>query len=69
MDSAGRWHTLQLHLKSARAAREAGDVQLALQEVDAALAIDPDYLAARIFKQAFQLNKGGLASAASTVSG
>ena len=38
MDSAGQWHTLQLHLKSARAAREAGDVQLALQEVDAAFA-------------------------------
>jgi hypothetical protein len=42
VDSSGRWHALQLHLKSARAAREAGDVQLALQEVDAALSIDPD---------------------------
>jgi tetratricopeptide (TPR) repeat protein len=52
VDSSGRWHTLQLHLKSARAAREAGDVQLAIQEVDAALSIDPDYLAARVLREA-----------------
>jgi tetratricopeptide (TPR) repeat protein len=50
VDSAGPWQTLQLHLKSARAARDAGDVQLALKEVDAALAIDPDYLAARVLR-------------------
>jgi Tfp pilus assembly protein PilF len=36
------------HLRSALAAREAGDIRLALQEVYAALSIDPDYLAARL---------------------
>jgi hypothetical protein len=51
VDSAGRWRTLQLHLKSAHAAREAGDVQLARKEVDAALLIDPDYLAARFLRE------------------
>jgi tetratricopeptide (TPR) repeat protein len=49
--SDGRLQTLQLHLRSARAAREAGDVALALQEVDAALSIDPDYLAARVLRE------------------
>lgn len=57
MDSAGQWHTLQLHLKSARVAREAGDVQLALQEVDAALAIDPEYLAARVLRESIANRK------------
>jgi tetratricopeptide (TPR) repeat protein len=51
VDSAGRRHTVQLHLKSALAARDAGDIQLALQEVDAALSIDPDYLAARMLRR------------------
>ena len=51
MDPDGRWQALQLHLRSARAAREAGDVTLALQEVDAALSIDPDYLAARVLRE------------------
>ena len=45
------WQTLQLHLRSALAAREAGDITLALQEVDAALSIDPDYLAARLLRE------------------
>jgi tetratricopeptide (TPR) repeat protein len=51
VDPSGNWQTLQLHLKSARAAREAGDIALALQEVDAALAIDPDYLAAKVLRE------------------
>ena len=51
MDPDGRWQKLQLHLRSARAARDAGDVPLALQEVDAALSIDPDYLAARVLRE------------------
>jgi len=51
VDPDGRWQKLQLHLRSARAAREAGDVPLALQEVDAALSIDPDYLAARVLRR------------------
>ena len=51
MDPDGRWQKLQLHLRSARAAREAGDVALALQEVDAALSIDPNYLAARVLRE------------------
>ena len=51
MDPDGPWQKLQRHLRSARAAREAGDVTLALQEVDAALSIDPDYLAARFLRE------------------
>ena len=51
MDPDGAWQKLQLHLRSARAAREAGDVALALQEVDAALSIDPNYLAARVLRE------------------
>jgi len=41
----------QLHLRSALAAREAGDIRLALQEVYAALSIDPEYLAARLLRE------------------
>ena len=51
VDPDGPWQKLQLHLRSARAAREVGDVTLALQEVDAALSIDPDYLAARFLRE------------------
>jgi hypothetical protein len=51
VDSAGHWKTLQFHLKSARAAREAGNIPLALQELDAALSIDPEYLAARVLRE------------------
>jgi hypothetical protein len=51
VDPGGRWQTRQLHLRSALAAREAGDITLALQEVDAALAIDPDYLVAGLLRK------------------
>jgi tetratricopeptide (TPR) repeat protein len=51
VDPDGPWQKLQLHLRSARAARDVGDVTLALQEVDAALSIDPDYLAARFLRE------------------
>jgi hypothetical protein len=51
VDPGSRWQTRQLHLRSALAAREVGDITLALQEVDAALAIDPDYLAARLLRK------------------
>jgi hypothetical protein len=42
-----RWQALQAHLSTARAFMEAGDQQRALAEVNAALALDPDFLAAQ----------------------
>jgi hypothetical protein len=51
VDQSGSWQTLQLHLKSACAAREADDITLSLQEVDGAVSIDREYLAARILRE------------------
>jgi hypothetical protein len=45
------WTTLQLHLKKANQAREAGDLERALEHVDAALAIDPEFIAARMLRE------------------
>ena len=42
-----RWQALQAHLAAARASADAGDQQHALVEVNAALALDPDFLAAQ----------------------
>jgi hypothetical protein len=42
-----RWQALQAHLAAARAFADAGDQQHALVEVRAALALDPDFLAAQ----------------------
>jgi hypothetical protein len=42
-----RWQALQQHLKFARAAMEAGERAAALQHADAALALDPAFLAAQ----------------------
>lgn len=47
MDARERWHTLQAQLLVARRALEAGDRPAALAAVDAALEIDPDFLAAQ----------------------
>jgi hypothetical protein len=46
-----RWSTLQLHLRTAREARDAGDQARALASVDAALQIDPDFVAARMLRE------------------
>ena len=46
MDTRARWQALQSRLKTARASFERGDRDQALAEVDAALAIDPSFLAA-----------------------
>jgi len=45
-----RWSTLQLHLRTAREARDAGDQARATASVEAALLIDPDFLAARMLR-------------------
>src|SRR5206468_5006573 len=42
-----RWQALQAHLSAARACVEAGESHQALIEVEAALALDPDFLAAQ----------------------
>jgi tetratricopeptide (TPR) repeat protein len=46
VDQRERWQALQSHLSSARAYVDAGDRGKALEAIDAALAIDPDFLAA-----------------------
>jgi hypothetical protein len=42
---------LQSHLKAARAARDAGALDQAREHVDAALAIDPNFLAAQVLRE------------------
>jgi len=46
VDARERWQALQAHLNVARASLEAGDRVRALEAVSAALAIDPEFLAA-----------------------
>ena len=46
MDARERWQALQGHLSAARHALSEGNRGRALQEIDAALAIDPDFTAA-----------------------
>jgi tetratricopeptide (TPR) repeat protein len=46
VDQRERWQALQSHLSTARALVDAGDRAKALEAIDAALAIDPDFLAA-----------------------
>ena len=46
-----RWETLQFHLTAGRVARDVGDRDQALEHIDAALAIDPDFLAAQLLRQ------------------
>jgi hypothetical protein len=45
-----RWQTLQSHLSAARGALATGDRTAALEHIEAALAIDPDFLAARMLR-------------------
>ena len=47
MEARERWEALQSHLRRARAAYAAGDRLGALEAVDAALKLDPQYLAAQ----------------------
>ncbi|HEY2905431.1 MAG TPA: hypothetical protein VGJ29_05985 [Vicinamibacterales bacterium] len=47
MDARERWQALQTNLNVARASVEAGDRARALEAVNAALAIDPEFLAAQ----------------------
>jgi tetratricopeptide (TPR) repeat protein len=47
VDPKPRWQALQARLTAARASMAAGDRERALQEIDAALEIDPEFLAAR----------------------
>jgi hypothetical protein len=51
VDQRERWQALQLHLKSARAAMEAGQRAEALKHADAALALDPAFLAAQTLRE------------------
>jgi hypothetical protein len=50
VDARERWHALQQHLNRARSASDAGDLETALRYVDAALALDPQFLAAQTLK-------------------
>ena len=51
MDPDSSWGTLQLHLRAAKTARDAGDHDKALEHIDAALAVDPDFIAARMLRE------------------
>src|SRR5215470_3277159 len=50
VDPRERWQSLQSHLSAARGALAAGDKTAALEHIEAALAIDPDFLAARMLR-------------------
>jgi hypothetical protein len=50
VDARARWQALQAHLTSARAAIDAGDRAKAVAEINAALAIDPAFLAAHALR-------------------
>ena len=51
MEARQRWDSLQAHLTAARTACDAGDRDRALEHVDAALAIDPSFLAAHWLRE------------------
>ena len=51
MDPRARRHAIREHLSQARAAWETGDRSAALREVDAALRLDPDFLAAQALRE------------------
>jgi tetratricopeptide (TPR) repeat protein len=50
VDSRERWQALQSSFRDARAALAAGDRALAFEAVQRALAIDPNFLAAQVFR-------------------
>ncbi len=57
MESRDIWKALQAHLVAARARLDAGDRAAALQAVDAALVIDPNFLAAHSMRQQIELDR------------
>ncbi|HXD72256.1 MAG TPA: tetratricopeptide repeat protein, partial [Vicinamibacterales bacterium] len=50
MDPRARWQALQAHLSAARFALKMGDKEKAREEVETALSIDPEFLAARLLR-------------------
>jgi hypothetical protein len=48
------WQALQSHLKAARTALDTGEPARALEQAEAALAIDPDFLAAHVLRERIQ---------------
>src|SRR3954469_6349725 len=51
VDPRARWQALQAHLSAARYAIKMGDRAKAREEVETALGIDPDFLAARLLRE------------------
>jgi len=51
VDARERWQALQAHLSAARQALDRGDQATALEELNAALAIDPEFSAARALRE------------------
>jgi hypothetical protein len=51
VDAKGRWQALQARLAAARGFIDANDRARALEEIDAALAIDPEFLAAQSLRE------------------
>jgi hypothetical protein len=58
VDEGQQRSTLQLHLKAAMAARKAGDLEQARASLDAALAIDPRFTAARLMRESLGESAG-----------
>src|SRR6185312_13509504 len=50
VDPRARWQALQAHLSAARFALKMGDKEKAREEVETALSIDPEFLAARLLR-------------------
>jgi tetratricopeptide (TPR) repeat protein len=61
VESRETWQALQARLTNARAALEAGDRSRALDEVNAALSIDPHFLAAHSFRDRIIATPAGVA--------
>jgi hypothetical protein len=51
VDAREKWQALQAHLNTARESLRTGDRRAALDEIEAALAIDPEYLAAQTLRE------------------
>jgi tetratricopeptide (TPR) repeat protein len=62
VDARETWQALQARLTSARAAIDAGDRSRALDEINAALAIDPNFLAAHSLRDRITATPSGVAS-------
>jgi hypothetical protein len=51
VDGRARWRAVQTHLANARASLKTGELDRALEQVEAALDIDPEYLAAGAIRE------------------